>query len=149
MKVFKSTTLGLHNRLRDRERIEAKGIPEKGSPTTILMDPSGTYVIAYGYVRVVYGDHGPYIELTWQHIDMDRWRCTRKGTGYYDIYRSKTPVDGIELLLYHQRMTVAKLPSPPKGPWSCDNFREEGYADYRVGRFYVAADKLKISRKLI
>ena len=40
---------------------------------------------------------------------------------------------------------MAAKPNPPSGPRSARNNRPEGYADYRVGRFYVACESVAVS----
>ena len=47
--------------------------------------------------------------------------------------------------VYEQFETVAAKPNPPSGPRSARNNRPEGYADYRVGRFYVACESVAVT----
>jgi len=122
-------------------RVEEKGLLEKetdlvegGSPGMLFMSRKGTPV-AKGYIRLVYGDHGAYVELLKEHVLWDAWERERAGVGYYDKWYAK---DGSRLMLYDQRKTVEGLPNPPAGPRSFKGDRKEGYADYRVGRYYLS-----------
>ena len=47
------------------------------------------------------------------------------------------------VLLYMQKRTVDGLPNPPKGKYSVNNNRSEGYADYRIGYMYIDPDKIE------
>lgn len=43
-------------------------------------------------------------------------------------------------MLYAQKRTVVNKPNPPSGPWSAQNNRPEGYANYLIGKFYLACE---------
>lgn len=48
-------------------------------------------------------------------------------------------------MVYHQRRSVADQPNPPPGTHAVHNNRPDGYADYRVGRCYIAfSDELAV-----
>jgi len=51
-------------------------------------------------------------------------------------------------MLYAQKRHVTNKPNPPKGTFSVQNNRPEGYANYLVGRFYIAceADTIAVQR---
>lgn len=53
--------------------IDALGLREEGRPNTLFWTPKKT-LIAHGYLRVVYGDHGPYIEFLPEHMIRDAWK---------------------------------------------------------------------------
>lgn len=100
----------------------------------LFFSPRST-LVAKGYIRVVYGDHGAYLELLHGQVVWDAWERERAGIGYYDKWYAK---DGSRLMLYDQRKTVEGLPNPPAGQRSFKGDRKEGYADYRVGRYYLS-----------
>jgi hypothetical protein len=136
------TTAIYPNRIKDKARVEAMGFPEFGSDMK-LRTRSGT-LISRGYVRVVYGDHGPYIEMLRGQVNWEAFECERKGKGYYDKWFSK---DASHIMLYDQKRDVGHLPNPPAGKYSYRGYRTEGYADYRVGRAYVDPEDVVIERK--
>lgn len=134
------------NRIRDRERIESiHGLLEEGDDRATFCTKKGT-LIAKGYLRVVYGDHGPYVEFLPRHMVREAWKTVRKGVGWYDICQ---PKDGSYCKLYVQTKSVATLKNPPKGKYSHNNNRQEGYADYKVGRLYISPDDMFIMPKEI
>jgi uncharacterized phage-like protein YoqJ len=138
---FKSTTLGLANREADKREVEAKlGLPENGQDFAgHIQTPNGT-LIAVEYVRVVYGDHGPYIEFNANSVNLNAWTITRKSAqAWYDEARK----DGV--MLYIQKRDVSTLPNPPAGKRSTRNNRPEGYADYRPGMLYVDPFAIRVA----
>lgn len=93
------------------------------------------YLFAVGYVRIVYGDHGPYVEFTRDQIRASlRSKFGTKLPGYC-YYEWLEPTDNSEIKVYAQKRTVHNLPNPPHGGYKGN--RVEGYADYKVGMFYV------------
>lgn len=139
-----STALScLPNRVRDKIRIESKlQLPELGDSVTEFWFRRLNARFAVGYDRVVYGDHGPYIEFSDEHIVWDTFpRFWRKAWwAYYDEYLTYDESQ----LLYAQKQSVADRPNPPWGKWSAFNNRPEGYADYRVGKYYTDCDPSEI-----
>jgi hypothetical protein len=107
-------------------------IPITGNPETEFRTKSGL-LVAKGYIRVVIGGRGPYIEFSESMIYKDsffvpeeeRWRHTNK-VAYYDEYRSK---DTSYVKLYHQKRTVA-------------------YADYKIGLYYISPSDLYTNMEL-
>ena len=83
---------------------------------------SGLY-LAFGYLRVVIGKRGPYVEFSanqilWENFfvpETEKYRLTN-AVVYYDEYRSKDPSF---VKLYSQKHRVA-------------------YADYQVGLCYIS-----------
>ena len=70
----------------------------------------------------------------------------------YDSYKDGWTYD-FELVdtssspaLYKQRKTVSDLPNPPKGEKAVQANRAEGYADYRVGKYYANPDEVSIGK---
>tara|TARA_R110002020_G_scaffold169022_2_gene357991 strand:- start:111 stop:572 length:462 start_codon:yes stop_codon:yes gene_type:complete len=126
------------NRFRDVRRIEQRfpdltEIPSKGVE---FFSPRGK--IATNYERVVYGDHGPYVEFTKDQLEpITIVKEKTSPMSYYD--------EGVvgNLKVYIQKRDVSNLPNPPRGRWSKANKRSGGYADYRPGYYYIAADDLQ------
>ena len=69
------TTVDLENREKNREELESKlKLPEFGLDQEMccMKDETGR-ILVRGYERIVYGDHGPYLELMnwnimWEHF---------------------------------------------------------------------------------
>jgi len=131
------TEVELSNRIENRDEVERKAkLHEFGMhpDMCLITNPQGT-VLFKGYERIVYGDHGPYLEFL-AHNVMDT-QFGQPLAGHY--YNRRYPLqNGERIKLYCQKKTVADRPNPPKqGRFSTANDRPEGYADYRPGRFYV------------
>ena len=91
-------------------------LPLVGSDNITFWTKSGLEV-AKGYVRVVVGQRGPYIEFERRHIIDDSFRRIIDDTHrYYVEYRSKCASN---VKLYYQLLPVS-------------------YADYRVRMFYIS-----------
>lgn len=139
VRVVSSTAIR-PNRARDKRRVEATlGLPEFGnSCTEFYAARSNNLLIARGYDRVVYGDHGPYVEFSVNHVISEAFPniMVKPPSSYYDECFT---ADG-ETMLYAQKRTVKKKPNPPKGRWSVANNCREGYANYLVGKFYMSCD---------
>jgi hypothetical protein len=162
------------NRLMDQRRVQVKlGLSEVGDSHTVFRErlpkDVGTSaagpILAVGYERVLYGDHGPYIEFSAEQIRWCSWPHyydKRHYQAYYDEYYTlasyqvwaerwakwfppKKLFEGL-LMLYAQRHSVADRPWAPgasSNPQCVE--RPGGYADYRPGYFYVAANANLIS----
>lgn len=141
------TTAIYPNRLDDKDRVESEcGIVEFGNANRVFRTKGGQ-IFAVGYERVVYGDHGPYVEFRREQI-----RCTlqRKfdrdppsGAYYEWLY----PVGEPSVKVYLQRRAVKWLDNPPAGGFMGN--RRDGYADYRVGMIYVSPfDLVKDGQKV-
>jgi len=141
------TTAIYPNRVDDKLQVENKiGIPEFGNDSIDLYVPGGP-LFSKGYVRVVYGDHGPYIEFEEKHILIP---MKSKFNNFVDTenlppldykwyYFWLCPRAYPDIKVYLQIKPVTSIPNAPKradGKPSCFN-RAEGYADYRRGCFYV------------
>ena len=139
VRVLSSTAI-LANRARDKHRVEgALGLSEFGDVITeFYAAKSGLLPLGLGYERIVYGDHGPYVEFTPEQICWSSFPnfVERPHTCFYDEAFTE---DGLTML-YVQKRPVRSRPNPPMGQWSVENHRPEGYADYRVGKIYVAAE---------
>lgn len=137
------TTAIYPNRLRDKRRVEHKhGLPEHGNVHTVFHTPRGTE-FARGYVRVVYGDHGPYVEFLPDqvgHALLPKFSRPAPAEAYYEWL---LPADGSNMKVYRQLRDVRNLRNPPAGGFRGD--RAEGYADYRPGRLYVSPWELQLA----
>ena len=135
------TTADTWNRIRDKKRIEnSLGILEEGNNNQFFYSPKGT-ILAIGYTRIVYGDHGPYLEFLESHICSAYWKLTKQ-KGSYSWYDEARPRDGSNILLYIQKRDVKMLHNPPAGKYSVRNNRRDGYADYKVGMYYISPDQI-------
>lgn len=143
---FKSTA-DSWNRLRDKARVEGQlRLREQGDSTTVFVDPKDPrVVVGRGYQRVLYGDHGPYVEFAKHHV---RWAAFPKVKikGPYSYYHEHyTRTNSVKV--YEQRKTVGDKPNPPPGMWTCRNNRvATGYADYQPNVIYMACDSLQVVR---
>lgn len=148
------TTAIYENRLSDKNELEKKlGLQEFGNQETKFYSPNGILLFE-GYERIVYGDHGPYLEFTLQNI---RYKLKSKFGNYVDFnnlpgeefkyyYYWLVPLCDPNIKVYLQIKTVHNLPNAPKredGKKSTFN-RSEGYADYKRGFFYVDPYSLKL-----
>jgi hypothetical protein len=138
------TTAIYSNRIVDKNTLEAKlSLPEIPD-TNISLYYKGKQVLS-GYDRIVYGDHGPYLEFSQHHACVelvDRYGKTPKvlpsigSVGYYYLWLS---FKDTSVKVYWQIKDVSDLPNAPRrddGLPSRFN-RKEGYADYKRGFFYV------------
>jgi len=140
------TTAIYPNRIEDKAELEAiLSLSEEGNLYTQFYLADGT-LFAIGYTRIVYGDHGPYIEFTRDQIaatlspkfnnsiDLDNLPINPKYY-YYWLYPDGNP----DIKVYLQLKPVTNLPNAPRrldGKPSAFN-RKEGYADYKRGYIYV------------
>lgn len=144
-----STVLGLANRVRDRDEVFARFAPlrEEGQRGVVFWHASGA-LLAVGYLRLLFGDHGPYIELHDGNVHWDVFRGPHVLKGPHRHYHEHrlTPTAAQPLLgedgakLYNQFRGVSAEPSPPPGLRSQNNMRPDGYAGYLGGRLYLSVD---------
>merc|ERR1719353_479846 len=135
------------NRLRDKARVESQmRLREQGDDETLFVDPKDpSVIVGRGYRRVLYGDHGPYLEFAKHQV---RWasfpRVKVKGPySYYHEHYTKTSM----VKVYEQRKTVGDKPNPPPGRWTARNNRvATGYADYQPQMVYMSCDALQVLR---
>ena len=147
------TTAIYPNRVEDKQALESKlGLLEEGNDYQEFFFKSLPF--AKGYVRVVYGDHGPYIEFDKRHIlcqlkskfnnqvDLDNLPDLDFKYYYYWLF----PKDHPACKVYLQIKPVTDLPNAPKrADGKKSSFkRKEGYADYRRGFFYVDPYQLEM-----
>jgi len=132
--MFQTTAI-YENRIRDRNELFGEiPITEEGNNQTLFYTKHDS-LLCTGYERIVFGDHGLYIEFHVEQVNIDNWFAARTGIGYFDKFypRDETPI-----MMYGQRRTVENMPSPPKGKRTFKGNRKEGYADYKVGMFYIS-----------
>lgn len=141
-----ATSADSGNRRRDKRKVEKRlKLVEGGEGARALCDRDGR-LLASGYERVCYGDHGPYLELTDAQLDAasdafgQRFQLRCRGA-FYDLYKS---TGGASTELYHQTQTVATRSNPPRGRDSKNRDRPGGYANYRVGYWYVSPKLLVV-----
>lgn len=137
------TTAIYSNRREDKFLLEAKlKLNEFGDNTTKFM--LGDKLFAIGYTRIVYGDHGPYIEFDVSHIKCKlvakyggdaTFNVPKEPKYYYYWYR---PVH-CNAKVYFQLKTVRGLANAPRRNDGKRSMfaRVEGYADYKIGMIYV------------
>jgi len=128
------------NRIKDKRRVEKiYGLDEFGN--SLIEFKTKSLLLAKGYRRIVYGDHGPYIEFFRNQIIFENWIQVRPSEPpfYYGILY---PKDSSQIKLYDQVRDVKHLPNPPKGKYSYKGNRKEGYADYKPGFLYVSPDEI-------
>ena len=134
------TTAIYPNRIKDKKEVETKfNLNEFGD--NIFFRTRDELLIAKDYERIVYGDHGPYIEFNKNQINWNSWYCKRKNIGYYNIY---FPIDKTKIKLYEQIKDVKNLPNPPFGSRSFNGNRKEGYADYKIGKCYISPFEINL-----
>lgn len=130
-----TTTAIYPNRVKDKAQVEsALGLREKGDDVTKFYTDKGN-LFAIGYNRVVYGDHGPYVEFERKHIKISLLKKFNLPDPADIYYVWLLPSDGSNLKVYDQKRDVKHLKNPPMGGF-CGN-RSEGYADYVPGKLYV------------
>jgi len=142
--MFQTTAI-YPNRIKDKELLEmGRGLQEEGNDNEQFKLSDGR-LFAQGYVRIVYGDHGPYIEFSKEHIklnlvshfgnDIDFDNLPENPKFYY--YWLHPTRSNIKVYLQLKPVTDKKnAPKRDDGKSSCFN-RKEGYADYRRGYYYV------------
>lgn len=132
----KQTTAIYPNRQRDKARVETvTGLKEFGNDSFVFRSKYGN-VLFIGYRRVVYGDHGPYIEFEPSHAVDEFQRKFNTLPPKNAFYEWLIPSDGSGTKIYLQLRDVKNLKNPPKGGFVGN--RQEGYADYIPGMYYVS-----------
>jgi hypothetical protein len=147
-----SSAVDSSNRKRDQLYVESMlGIPEFAPSTASSAvefvsraDPS--LALARGYVKVVYGDHGAFIELqrdhvVWASFPLHNEEKKLVAERFYDEHFTADK----SVMLYEQRKTVGARP-PNDGVGVVVKGRES-YADYQPGRFYLSVKDVATARK--
>lgn len=141
-----NTTAIYPNRVEDKRLLESRlNLSEEGNNTTVFRLKGCSDVFAVGYSRIVYGDHGPYVEFHKINIRKELYNIYG---GKFDLshvppnskyYYYWLKVRGSAVKIYYQLKTVANLQNAPKRADGKPHrfFRKEGYADYKVDMLYV------------
>lgn len=125
------------------KRMKLREFPDGASAPPLFYDKAGLPV-AEGYTRVLYGDHGCYVEFSAAQCAPAAYFEPHIGGTYYDILRGR---GGARLSAYLQKAPVLDRPLPPQGGHARAPGRAEGYADYRAGFYYVAARRLAVQHR--
>lgn len=143
--VAAATTTAIYpNRMKDKWRVERDhGLFEHGADDIVFLTPAGT-CFAVGYVRIVYGDHGPYVEFSKHQVQAKLKRKFNRLPPVDAYYDWLEPVDGSGVKVYDQKRDVKRIKNAPAGGFAGN--RAEGYADYKPGMIYVSPDELRIQR---
>lgn len=96
-------------------------IPLEGNDDTRFETKTGLHV-ATGYVRVVIGKRGPYVEFEGKHLVMENIHITDRKHHYFSEWRTN---DEADVMVYQQWEPVT-------------------YADYRIGLFYIDPFELMV-----
>ena len=130
-----------------QEKVEgAKGFEEKGSHGKVIMAAHRSNLrVAKGYRRIVYGDHGPYLEFDYDQIHWPSFeRKIKSEKAYYDEAHSE---DG-KVKHYSQTKMVGNCPNPPRGtPSALSAFeaREENVEnEEKASAAHVAGMQMKM-----
>ena len=140
------TTAKYPNRIADKEEVESKlGFNEFGDSTTKFYINGNLF--AEGYQRIVYGDHGPYVEFSEKNIycklrSRYSWKVPElpdeKTARFFYFWLCPTFDLNVKVYLQIKPVTFLKnAPAREDGKPSSFN-RTEGYADYRRGFYYVS-----------
>jgi len=136
------TTAIYKNRMQDKWRVENEcGLSEIGRDDAVFLTPNGTR-FAVGYVRVVYGDHGPYVEFEREQICARLKPKFNRPVPAGSYYEWLEPAGGSGVKVYDQKRDVKHIKNAPTGGFAGN--RTEGYADYRPGMIYVSPFDLKL-----
>lgn len=142
----RTSTADTWKRKVDKQKVEKRlRLAEFGTPgETIRIEDKQGELIATGYVRVLYGDHGAYVEIDpSEHLVSDYFTVFKRGE-YYDVVRG---VRGAKVSGYHQIKPVLDKPNPPpSGHGASSRNRSEGYADYMPNMYYVDVKKIHVRR---
>jgi len=108
-------------------------LPIQGEEDILFYTPNGLE-IAKGYIRVIIGERGPYVEFEERHITRENisipknqaWRVDHPNA-YYVEYRSS---DYCNVKIYEQKKTV-------------------DYANYKIGCWYISPFDMKSNKFLV
>lgn len=99
-----------------KETIERLKVPINGDKSICFYCSKCGLLLANGFKRVVIGARGPYVEFEDQNIVLENFETPPQQHVYFTELNSRCDE---KVFLYHQRQIVS-------------------YADYRVGRYYIA-----------
>jgi len=141
------TTAKYPNRLKDKKKIEALyDLDEFGDHRREFhLIESKDILLAVGYNRIVYGDHGPYVEFDREHFKLELFPKFNTKCPQDAYYEWMTVHEDQNLKVYRQLREVRNLPNPPS-PGFRGN-RVEGYADYLTGKYYIDPYSIQIGAR--
>lgn len=141
-----ATTAIYPNRVSDKAKVERLlALPEFPGSTPVVFKTPKDSVFAHGYNRIVYGDHGPYVEFRRSDICCAlKQKFGRRALPADAYYEWLEPCDGSGIKVYDQKRDVKGVKNAPAGGFSGN--RAEGYADYVPGMIYVSPWELVIER---
>jgi len=139
---LKKSTAIYPNRIKDRKKIESVfGLHEFGDDSKQFTSLGGT-LLASQYNRMVYGDHGPYVEFELDHFCVELIPKFKNIIPFDAYYEWMTIDDTSDIKIYRQLRDVKNLPNPPSPGYKGN--RIEGYADYTPGKYYISPHEMKI-----
>lgn len=134
------------NRLLAKKKVERLfGLGEFGDDTTLFYTKNESQLFK-GYVRIVYGDHGPYVEFSVDNLICEPIKKFNRPTPEHVYYEWQTLDDGSDVKIYWQLRDVKNLPNAPAGGYKGN--RPEGYADYRPNMYYVSPYEMIIQKEI-
>ena len=132
---FTTTSESQHRRRDVDEVVCTTGLPQQGRDRIVVLSScSKKRVIATGYRRIVYGDHGPYVDFDSNQFAFENFPFTKQKTNkvfYDERYTANRRVN-----VYEQRKSVRGA-QPPLVRYSVRNNRPEGYADHQPNMYYI------------
>lgn len=137
--------LRLADSIKQLREVGLKEFPDK--PTSLYLKSGELF--STNYNRIVYGNHGPYIEISPSDISI---KLTPKFNKNIDINNCKLncyyiwlyPLNYIDIKVYYQLKTVWNLKYPPRrDDGKKPEYEEDGYADYKIGMFYISPYYIK------
>lgn len=158
METKNKTTALYKNRIADKNELELKlSLEEFGDNTTEFYIPNGP-MISLGFQRIVYGDHGAYVEFNKSNIKIKLKSFFNNSININELpsiesskyyYYWLFPEDHKEFKVYLQIKPVSDLPNAPKREdRKKSRFnRKEGYADYKRGFYYINPYDMQIVKK--
>lgn len=140
MDAYFAFTIDSRNRVTGAtEVLEKVGLQEQGrGDVIVLLDDGRGTVVSAGCRRIVYGDHGPFIEL---ERDKTQWVNfhIHNERPFHSYYNESFTRDK-KFMPYEQLRSAQNVPNPPRtGKRRVRNNRPEGYADYLPGACYLPA----------
>jgi hypothetical protein len=137
----KRTTAIYPNRRADKRKVEGLlGLAEHGDDTTLIVTRHGT-PLSRGYVRVVYGDHGPYLELRPDQLCCHLHRKFDHPASAESYLEWLAVDDASDTRVFEQTREPDKVLDPAGG---YVGHRPKEFADYHAGFIYVRAWDIEV-----
>jgi hypothetical protein len=112
--------------------------PEEGKHYEVVESGTGVRV-GRGFVKLLLGDHGPYVEMKDEHMRMDNLVRGSTAPFWFDSFYTRGGTK-----VYRQKQRVRGRNPPQSGDWFANNNRVGGYANYEPGLWYISADRVDI-----